>query len=132
MPKEPVELSEGEWVIIKALWQHEPCTAPDVQEALMETKGWTYSTVRTMLDRMAAKGFLATDKIRHMTLYRAVVTPQQAQRGELLHALKHAFDNALTPMLQCLIETHDLSPQEIEELEGLLREKRKQTARKKP
>jgi BlaI family transcriptional regulator, penicillinase repressor len=131
MPKGPIELSEGEWAIIKAVWERQPCTAPDIQEALEKTTGWAYSTVRTMLDRMAAKGYLATDKIRHMTIYRAIVTPRQAQRGELLHALKHAFDNALTPMLQCLLDTRELSAEELAELEALLREKRKQAARKK-
>jgi BlaI family transcriptional regulator, penicillinase repressor len=131
MSKETIELSDGEWAIIKAVWARQPCTAPDVQEALAASKGWAYTTVRTMLDRMAAKGYLSTSKIRHMTLYRAAVTPRQAQRGELLHALKHAFDNALTPMLQCLLDTHDLTPGQLTELEAMLREKRQQAAKKK-
>ena len=41
------------------------------------------------------------------------MTPAQAQRGELLYALKHAFDGALTPMVQCLIESRDLSMEEL-------------------
>jgi predicted transcriptional regulator len=79
---------------------------------------------------MAAKGLLTTEKIRHMTLYRAAVSRQQAQQGELRYALKHAFNNALTPMLQCLLDTRELSARELEELEAMLGAKRRQRGKK--
>jgi predicted transcriptional regulator len=36
MPKPPIELTEAEWTIIKAVWEHEPCAAPTIQEALLK------------------------------------------------------------------------------------------------
>jgi len=129
--KPAIELTEAEWAIIKAVWAHEPCAAPTIQEALLQSKRWAYSTVRTLMDRMAGKGLLRMEKIRHMTLYRSAVTRQQAQQSELLYALKHAFNDALTPMMQGLLETRDLSVAELTELEALLREKRKQAGKEK-
>ena len=125
MPKRAIELTEGEWAIIKAVWENEPCAAPTIQEKLHKQKEWTYSTVRTLMDRMVAKGLLTAEKVRNLTLYRSAVSRQQAQRGELLYALKHAFNGALTPMVQCLLETHDLSAQELAELEALIKRKKK-------
>lgn len=125
MPKPTIELTEAEWAIIKTVWEHEPCAAPDVQERLRREKEWSYSTVRTLMDRMVAKGLLAAGKVRNLTLYRSAVTRAEAQRGELLYALKHAFNGALTPMVQCLIETQPLSADELAELERLLKQKRK-------
>ena len=58
-----------------------------------------------MMDRMVAKGLLTADKSRHPTLYESAVTRAQAQRGELLYALKHAFNGAMTPMVQCLLDS---------------------------
>lgn len=127
MPKQKVELTEGEWAIIKAVWDCQPCAAPTVQEALQKTRNWSYSTVRTLMDRMVVKGLLTAEKVRHLTLYRAAITSKQAQKGEVLYALKNAFDGALTPMVQCLLESNDLSAEELAELEKLIREKRKQT-----
>jgi len=129
MSRPEVELTESEWVVIKAVWDAEPCTAPAVQEKLFKRTRWTYSTVRTLMDRMAAKGILVAEKVRHLTLYRSAVSRQQAQRGELLYALKHAFNGALTPMVQCLIESNDLSAEELVELETLIKA-RKKSARK--
>lgn len=129
MARAPVELTEAEWTIIKAVWAREPCTAPDIQERLHAATAWTYSTVRTLMDRMVGKGLLQAEKVRNLTHYRSAVTRLQAQRGELMYALTHAFDGALSPMVQRLIETRDLSAQELDEIEALLRAKRKRTNR---
>jgi BlaI family transcriptional regulator, penicillinase repressor len=129
MPKPPVELTEAEWTVIKAVWDDEPCTAPGVQQKLVAATEWTYSTVRTLMDRMVVKGLLRAEKKRNVTLYSSLVTQKQAQKSELLYALKHAFNGALTPMVQCLLENEDLSPADIAELESLIQSKKKASAK---
>jgi len=124
MPKKPVELTEAEWAIMKAVWDLEPCTAPQIQQKLRRGTAWTYSTVRTLMDRMVAKGLLGAEKAGHLTQYRSAVTRAQAQRSELLYALKHAFNGALGPMVQCLLDTDELSARELAELESLIQAKK--------
>jgi len=132
MPKAKNELTEAEWTVIKAVWDHEPCDAPTIQEKLFKKTEWTYSTVRTLMDRMAAKKLLTAEKVRNLTLYRSAVTREQAQRGELLYALKHAFNGALTPMVQCLIESRDLSEEELAKLESLIKARKKSAGKRPP
>jgi BlaI family transcriptional regulator, penicillinase repressor len=122
MTTKPIELTEAEWSIIKAVWEKEPCTAPDVQLKLAKQTEWTYSTVRTLMDRMVAKGLLAAEKVRNLTLYRSAVTREQAQRGELLYALKHAFNGALTPLVQCLLDTNEVTREELDQLKQIIGE----------
>ncbi len=119
------ELTETEWAIIKTVWAHEPCAAPTVQEALESSQGWTYSTVRTLMDRMVAKGHLKAEKIRNLTLYRSAVTRHQAQLGELRYALRHAFDGALKPMVETLLSSEKLSAKELDELQELIDARRR-------
>jgi BlaI family penicillinase repressor len=125
MPKPEIELTEAEWTIIKAVWENEPCAAPSIQEKLFKKTEWTYSTVRTLMDRMVAKGLLKAEKVRNLTLYQSTITRAQAQRGELLYALKHAFNGALTPMVQCLLETNPLTDAELSGLEAIIKAKKK-------
>ncbi|HEY5043276.1 MAG TPA: BlaI/MecI/CopY family transcriptional regulator [Verrucomicrobiae bacterium] len=120
MSKPTVELTEAEWSVIKAVWETEPCTAPAIREKLFEPTGWHYSTVRTLMDRMVAKGVLKAKKEGKLTIYQSVVTRAQAQRGELVYALKHAFNGALTPMVQCLLDTKDVSHAELDELKKII------------
>jgi BlaI family penicillinase repressor len=125
MPKPVVELTESEWPVIKAVWETEPCTAPVIQERLAKPTGWTYSTVRTLMDRMVAKGLLTAKKEGKLTIYHSAVTRKQAQRGELFYTLKHAFNGALTPMVQCLLDNHDLDDQELAKIEALIKARKK-------
>ena len=84
------------------------------------------------MDRMVVKGLLAAEKVRNLTIYRSAVTREQAQRGELFYALKHAFNGALTPMVQCLLDTGNLSAEELAELEALIKAKKKGAGRPEP
>ena len=124
MTKKSYELTEGEWAIIQAVWDNEPCAAPTVQEVLEDQKNWTYSTVKTMMDRMVTKELLTTERIRNLILYRSAITRKEAQNGEIMRAVKRAFDGALTPMMQFLLDNNSLSQQQLNELETLIRRKR--------
>ena len=123
MSKKKYELTEGEWAIIEAVWSNEPCAAPTVQEELEGRKGWSYSTVKTMMDRMVGKGLLRTERIRNLILYRSAVTRKDAQRSEIMRAVKRAFDGALTPMMQFLLDDNNLSPEQLRELEAMIKSK---------
>ena len=68
MPKSPIELTEAEWTVIKAVWDSEPCDAPAIREKLFKKTGWTYSTVRTLMDRMTAKKLLTAEKFDHLAV----------------------------------------------------------------
>ena len=122
-------LTESEWLIIKAVWDNEPCAAPTIQEALQEQTGWTYSTVKTLMDRMTQKGLLSAERVRNLVLYRSNVTAAQARKGEVMRALKRAFDGALTPMMQFLVDNAQMSEQQLDELEALIRQRRRQDRR---
>jgi len=120
-----LELFDSEWAILQVVWELEPCAAPTVQEALQKDKGWAYTTVKTLMDRMVTKGLLKTERIRNLYLYRSAVTRAQAQRSEILRAVKRAFDGALTPMVQFLIENEKLSDEDCRELERLIRSRKR-------
>ncbi|MHC4740103.1 MAG: BlaI/MecI/CopY family transcriptional regulator [Planctomycetota bacterium] len=124
MGKKQYELTEGEWAILKAVWKKQPCAAPTVQEELEKKKGWTYSTVKTMMDRMADKGLLKMEKIRNLYLYRTVITQKEAQNSEIMRMMKRAFNGALTPMMQFLVENNNLSRKQLSELEAMIKSKK--------
>ena len=125
-PKRPaVELTEAEWAIMKVVWQDQPCAAGTVQEALSASHDWAYSTVKTTMDRLAAKGFLKIEKVRNLQLFTARISDVEAKRGELRRMLKRAFDGALTPMMQFLIEHEGLSRAEAQQLRRLVSKTKK-------
>ena len=128
MAKKRYELTASEWVILEAVWDNEPCAAPTVQEVLAKRKKWSYSTVKTLMDRMAGKGLLSTERIRNLILYRSAITKPQAQSGEIMRTVKRAFDGAFTPMMQFLLDNNNLSATELKELEAIIKKRRSRKA----
>jgi BlaI family penicillinase repressor len=122
------ELTEAEWAIIPVVWEHEPCAAPTVQEELAARRKGTYSTVKTLMDRMVAKGLLRTERIRNLMLYRSAISQTEARRGELMRAVKRAFGGAFTPMMQFMLDSNALSQKELDELDAMIRKKRRKRA----
>ncbi len=125
--KPAVELTPAEWEIMKVVWDKQPCAAGTVQEALAKSRDRAYSTVKTTMDRMTEKGFLEIEKIRNLQLFKSCVSEVDARRGEFRKMLKRAFDGALTPMMQFLIEHEGLSKKQASQLRKLVNkaEKRK-------
>ncbi len=131
MKKDNLELFESEWTILQKVWELEPCAAPTVQETLQSEKGWAYTTVKTMMDRMVKKGLLKTEKIRNLYLYSSAITQSQARKSEITRTLKRAFNGTFTPMMQFLIENDQLSEEEYIYLEKLIKKrKRRKTGSK--
>ena len=125
------ELTEAEWAIIQVVWENEPCAVPTIREELEARKNWHYSTVKTLMDRMVDKGLLTTERIRNLILYRSAITRVQAQKGEIMRAVKRAFNGALTPMMQFMLDEHNLSQKQLAELESLIRKRRNRSGVRK-
>jgi len=123
--KPAVELTQAEWEIMKVVWEKEPCAAGTVQETMAKSRDRAYSTVKTTMDRMTEKGFLQIEKIRNLQLFRSCISDVDAKRGEFRKMLKRAFDGALTPMMQFLIEHEGLSKAESAQLRKLVNKAKK-------
>jgi predicted transcriptional regulator len=65
---------------------------------------------------MAEKGFLQIEKIRNLQLFTSKISEAEAKRAEFRKMLKRAFDGALAPMMQFLIENENFSAAELREL----------------
>ena len=120
LEKPAVELTEAEWEIMRVVWEKQPCAAGTVQEELAKSRDRAYSTVKTLMDRMVDKGWLKIERIRNLQLFHSCISEVEARRGEFRKMLKRAFDGALTPMVQFLIEHEGLSKEEAAQLRELV------------
>lgn len=80
-------LGELEAAVMQIIWQHEEVTVREVWEALKPARPLAYTTVMTVMSRLAQKGLLVTRKQGRTYYYRALATTpdefvaQQAQRA---------------------------------------------------
>ena len=78
-----------------------------------------------MLDRLVIKGFLARERFGPIWLYSPAVARVKIISGEIETFVSTVLDNTFTPLLSFLAGKQKLTEDEIEELEKLIREKKK-------
>jgi BlaI family penicillinase repressor len=115
-----VVMQETEWDLIEVLWQVERATAREVAEALADRRGWAYSTVKTMLDRMVNKGFVHARKVGSVWEYTPALRRIDAQRGAWKRFVGTVFGGSMAPALRFLATDAKLTRRQREELGKLL------------
>jgi BlaI family penicillinase repressor len=115
-----VKLSESEWQIMNALWSRHPATARELAEVLPTDVSWAYTTIKTMLTRLVAKGAVSEEKRGNTSVYEPLVSRHRARRSALGRLLETAFDGGVAPLLSFLAEEGDLSAAERRELIEIL------------
>lgn len=113
-------LHHTEWDLLEALWELKRATAREVADALREKRGWAYSTVKTLLDRMVEKGTVSRRKVGSVWEYSAAVRAREARRTAWQRFVDMAFGGALDPALRFVATESDLSPEQAAELKKLL------------
>ena len=111
-----MKLTEAEWQIMKALWQDWPATARQVADRLGNEVNWAYTTIKTMLTRLADKNAVKETKKGNVSVYEPILTRANAQRSALKTLVNQAFDGAFGPLMHFLVEDQKLSKTEKEEL----------------
>lgn len=115
-----MQLSESEWKVMKVVWERHPASVRDVFEALQGDKGWAYSTVKTMLTRLADKGALEMGKRGNVSLFEPRVSANDAKRSALRTLLNSAFDGTFGSLVHHLFAEEKLSRRDREELSAML------------
>lgn len=115
-------INDSEWELLAVLWQHGDGTAREVTTALEASKGWAYSTVKTMLDRMVDKGLVEAERLGNVWRYRAVVEQEAAQRSAWGRFVDTVFRGTVDPALALLAGDKRLSKSQRAKLKALLEE----------
>jgi BlaI family transcriptional regulator, penicillinase repressor len=116
-------LSDAEREVLKALWEHGPGTVRAVNEVLKgRGRHWAYTTVATLLQRLAAKRYVASDPSAVPHVYRAVVTREEFLERRLQDAADELCDGQAAPLILALVRGSRFTPEELERLRRLLDE----------
>ena len=73
---EHLRLSDGEWKLMKTLWQRQPRTLAELVAALDAETGWSRATIFMMLKRLIAKGAVTMDDSGKFQQYSAPSAPR--------------------------------------------------------
>ena len=114
-------LSESEREVLKVLWDRGPGTVREINEELARRgRRWAYTTVATLLQRLGAKQYVASDPSAVPHVYRAVVTRDELLERRLQDAADELCDGRAAPLVLALVQGGRFSAEELARLRRLL------------
>jgi predicted transcriptional regulator len=116
-------LSDAEMEVLKALWDFGPATVRRLNERL-EGRGrrWAYTTLATLIQRLAVKGYAAGDSSEVPHVYRAAVSREAFLERRLRDAADELCDGDAAPLVLALVKGNRFTPEELERFRRLLDE----------
>ena len=114
-----INLSDGEWKLMRHLWDHAPRTITELTAALREETGWSKNTVITMLSRLEAKGAVRHEEGKAKRYFPSLRREDAAQ-AETESFLSKVYGGSLGLMMSAMVESRKLTEEDIAELSAIL------------
>jgi predicted transcriptional regulator len=116
------ELTPAEFNLMKVLWRLRRATVAEARAALLAQKGeeLAYTTVMTLLGRLAAKGAVVVDREREPYVYRPAFRRESVLRERLKGFLADVFDGEASSIVLHLVDSEKLSLDELRAIESAI------------
>ena len=123
--KKPQQISEAELQLLQLLWDESPLGATEIAERVPATRSWSLATVKTLLSRLLAKGAISAESEGRRFQYRPAVERETIAAGQADRLVDRLFGGRVSPLVAQLAEQREIDPDDLAELEALVRSLRK-------
>src|SRR5688572_24866368 len=114
----PPDLTAAELRVMKALWEIEKGSVADVRAALARRgQDLAYTTVMTLLGRLAAKGAVGVCKEREPFMYHPAHRRELVLRDRVREFVREVFDGEAQSLVLNLVEDESLTRDELKAIE---------------
>ncbi len=121
--KRDLRLGDLQLAILQALWDEGEATVTQVQKSLATSHA--YTTVATMLQKMETRGLVHHRAEGRRFVYRAAVEAEHVTDTMVDDLVHRLFGGSLEAMMTHLLESRQVSRDELDRLEELLEARRK-------
>lgn len=119
-------LPNAELDIMRVLWNSEhPLKASELTKELSEERAWKRQTVHVLLSRLEAKGYVGVDKSAYSHLFFPLIS-ESDYLALATSGLVKKVSSSIHSMMASLIETDELSDEDIFALSEMLNAKCKE------
>lgn len=113
-------ISPAEWEVMRVLWAKGQATSSEIIAILAKKLDWSASTVKTLIGRLADKGYLTSQRQGRGFIYQASLGEDEAS----LQALEAVFDKICltkhSDLLAQLIAKTPMTQANVDKLQALL------------
>ena len=126
MSTKAIKPTESELEILQVLWERDKASVREVHEELLKTKEAGYTTTLKLMQIMFEKGLVSRDDSFKTHIYRASVSKEKTQQHLLGKMINTLFGGSSTELVLQALGNHKASAAELEEIQKLLNNLKKQ------
>ena len=116
-------LTATELEMMNVLWRIAPATVHQVVEALLPQRQLAYTSVSTIVRILEQKGYVRSRKEGRGHLYEPTIQKEAYQVASLQHLVSNVFDGTPTLLVQRLVDSEQLGPEQLDEIRRALKKK---------
>lgn len=120
-----MNITNSEWYVMECLWEQSPKTLMQIVEECREKVGWAKSTCTTMVKRMEAKEMIRYEMDGRTKQFYPLVKREEVAVKQTRDFLQRIYHGSVSMMMNALVKQNDLTEEDIDELEGILKKCRK-------
>ena len=109
-------MSPLEDTVMRVIWAKEMCTADEVRQALLRRQPMKDSTVRTILRRLEAKGYVSHEISGRTYVYRPRLPARRAATQAVRQIVDRLCEGSVEQLLQGMVSDRIVSAEQLEEL----------------
>jgi BlaI family penicillinase repressor len=124
-------LSDSELDIMRVLWHsNKPLRASEIVKLLFDTRSWKPQTAHVLLNRLCEKGYANADRENYSYRFYPLVTEAEYIASESVLLIKKV-GGSVNKMVASLIDTYNITDDDILALSEMLEKKRLEIQDKK-
>jgi len=112
----PKNISDLEHVVMEFVWANGPCTAEACREGLAARHPMKDSTIRTLLRRLEAKGYLRHEVDGRTFLYRPLDAPQTVAARAVKQIIDKLCGGSVEELLVGMVDHDVLNRKQLQRL----------------
>jgi predicted transcriptional regulator len=112
----PSNLGDVEQAVMDYVWSHGPCTAEACREALASRRPMKDSTIRTVLRRLEAKGYVMHELEGRTFLYRAAQARENVAARAVKHIIDRFCDGSAEQLVMGMVDSNVLNRKDLERM----------------
>ena len=113
-------LGETEMEVLHHVWDLGRATVADVQACIVRERKVAYTTVMTVMKKLADKGYLQYEKDGTTYIYSAARSPEDVQHSLIDDLVSKVFKGSTLALVQTLVRHEDLTEAERREIKDLI------------
>ena len=121
MNKSVEKITDPELEVMRVLWEAgDALPITEIRHSLQQRKGWEATTIKTLVQRLCAKGVLEQEK-RNVFYYRPLVSEQEYNDWATGDLIRKLYRGSAKELVAALVRSDGLSISDVDELRAMFK-----------